>query len=169
MSEHRKRPVSAAKSVEVPSPRPHRHPESNGVSINIESSSPDFVPRSLDLAQQSHDSVLMSHDLTLASQPIVSGGVVSDSDTGGCANKVVGIDQVDYEFEKLAKKRCRLLSTGTILSQSPPRRSATPLGIEAHSPSGGPLQASSLVEAHSPSGGPLQASSWEKKVTTSDK
>ncbi len=62
---------------------------------------------------QPHDVPATSHDSPEVPE---GGGVVSQSQTCGCVDKVVKIDQVDSEFERLTRLRSRLASV--VASQS---------------------------------------------------
>ena len=127
------------------------------VSIPIRAShdqSHDPQPKSHDITPDSHDAMCGNHGNisgVIAPQVQVShteGGVL-ESDGDSCAHRVVGIDQIDLEFEKLTKKRHRLLNKTS--------SSSSVVGEDT-----GSERSSSTSTLKSPS----RAGSWEKHIRT---
>ena len=131
--------------------------QTSPVSIPIQAS-PD---QSCDPQPKSHDLVTPdSHDAMCGNHGNISGvrvpqvqvsnteGGVLESDSDSCAHRVVGIDQIDLEFEKLTKKRYRMLTKTT---------SASSVGEDTLSE-----RSSSASALKSPS----RAGSWEKRIRT---
>ena len=128
------------------------------VSIPIQAShdqSHDPQPKSHDITPDSHDAMCGNHGNisgVIVPQVQVShteGGVL-ESDGDSCAHRVVGIDQIDLEFEKLTKKRHRLLNKTS--------SSSSVVGEDT-----GSERSSSTSTLKSPS----RAGSWEKRLRTS--
>ncbi len=96
--------------------RSDMHPETQPIAISVDAC--------LDQQQlvQSHDLPVESHDMPDDPSSSEGGVVVSKSLTYGCTNKVVDMDQLDSEFEKLTRMRSRLASAAVLASQSPPAR-----------------------------------------------
>ena len=127
------------------------------VSIPIQAShdqSHDPQPKSHDITPDSHDAMCGNHgNISGVRAPQVQvshteGGVL-ESDGDSCAHRVVGIDQIDLEFEKLTKKRHRLLNKTS--------SSSSVVGEDT-----GSERSSSTSTLKSPS----RAGSWEKHIRT---